>query len=182
MGRLRVRRCSRKRSSLPGGTRDETTSRAGCGARSIVLVHRRLWRYGRLVGRKFAAADGDAEAGHAGEDEGEDEVRENAADARAKGTGRGSEVARLADRSVPTCSARTRAIDLSAGRCRKLPNSGMDRSCQDTDCPIVLHGLAAFFAFTSQNRSTHTYRTLSGFLGGATHRYTSPWSFVLPSL
>jgi len=32
----------------------------------------------------------------------------------------------------------------------------------------------SYFPFTSQNRSTHTYFTLSGFLGGAAHRYTSP--------
>jgi hypothetical protein len=42
--------------------------------------------------------------------------------------------------------------------------------------------LPTYFPFTSQNRSTHTYFTFSGFLGGAAHRYTSPCSFVLPSL
>lgn len=44
------------------------------------------------------------------------------------------------------------------------------------------HAGPGYFLVTSQNRSTHTYFTWSGFLAGAAHKYTSPWSFVLPSL
>ena len=48
--------------------------------------------------------------------------------------------------------------------------------------PPTGHVMRVYFSFTSQNRSTQTDFMLSGFLGGAAHRYTSPWSFVLPSL